>query len=84
MDGQVSGLGTVHPLLTLSFFSTWIRPLHAVSCCVFNVEEDVIVICNGWTPKKKKNQTQPNVVNIIVYFVVCMALVASNLCKVPN
>ena len=23
MEGQVSGLGTVHPLLTLSFFSTW-------------------------------------------------------------
>ena len=30
MDGQVSGLGTVHPLLTLSFFSTWILPLHVV------------------------------------------------------
>ena len=24
VDGQVSGLGTVHPLLTLSFISTWI------------------------------------------------------------
>ena len=32
VDGQVSGLGTVHPLLTLSFFSTWILPLHVVSC----------------------------------------------------
>ena len=31
VDGQVSGLGTVHPLLTLSFVSTWILPLHAVS-----------------------------------------------------
>ena len=31
MDGQVSGLGTVHPLLTLSFVSTWILPLHVVS-----------------------------------------------------
>ena len=30
MDGQVSRLGTVHPLLTLSFFSTWILPLHVV------------------------------------------------------
>ena len=30
VDGQVSGLGTVHPLLTLSFFSTWILPLHFV------------------------------------------------------
>ena len=28
MDGQVSGLGTVHPLLTINFFSTWILPLH--------------------------------------------------------
>ena len=31
VDGQVSGLGTVHPLLTLSFLSTWILPLHVVS-----------------------------------------------------
>ena len=34
MDGQVCGLGTVHPLLTLNFFSTWILPLHVVPCCV--------------------------------------------------
>ena len=27
VDGQVSGLGTVHPLLTLNFFSAWILPL---------------------------------------------------------
>ena len=27
VDGQVSGLGTVHPLLTLNFFSTWIHSL---------------------------------------------------------
>ena len=31
MDGQVSGLGTVHPLPTLDFFSTWILPLQVVS-----------------------------------------------------
>ena len=31
VGGQVSGLGTVHPLLTLNFFSTWILPLHVVS-----------------------------------------------------
>ena len=31
MDGQVSGLGTVHPHLTLNFLSTWILPLHVVS-----------------------------------------------------
>ena len=28
MDGQISGLGTVHPLPTLNFLSTWILPLH--------------------------------------------------------
>ena len=28
VDGQVSGLGTVHPLLTLNFFSICILPLH--------------------------------------------------------
>ena len=27
VDGQVRGLGTVHPLLTLNFISTWILPL---------------------------------------------------------
>ena len=31
VDGQVSGLGTVHPLITISFVSTWILPLHVVS-----------------------------------------------------
>ena len=31
MDGQVSGLGTVHPLLTINLISTWILPLHVVS-----------------------------------------------------
>ena len=30
VDGQVSGLGTVHPLFTLIFFSTWILPLHVL------------------------------------------------------
>ena len=30
VDDQVSGLGTVHPLLTFSFFSAWILPLHIV------------------------------------------------------
>ena len=30
VDGQVSGLGTVHPILTLNFFSTWILPLQVV------------------------------------------------------
>ena len=30
VDGQDSGLGTVHPLHTLNFLSTWIPPLHVV------------------------------------------------------
>ena len=30
VDGQVSWLGTVHPLSTLNFFGTWILPLHVV------------------------------------------------------
>ena len=48
MDGQVSGLWTVHSLLTLILLSTWILPLH--------FEEDVVVIPNGWTPKKKRKK----------------------------
>ena len=28
VDGQLRGLGTVHPLLTLDFISTWFPPLH--------------------------------------------------------
>ena len=30
VDDQVSGLETMHHLLTLNFFSTWILPLHVV------------------------------------------------------
>ena len=30
VDGQVSGLGTVHPLLTLNSLSTLILPLHVL------------------------------------------------------
>ena len=30
VDGQVCGLGTMHPILTLTFSSTWILPLHVV------------------------------------------------------
>ena len=28
VDGEVSGLGTVHPVLTLDLIGTWILPLH--------------------------------------------------------
>ena len=54
MDGKVSWLGTVHPLLTLSF----VNMDSSSSCCVFNVEEEVVVIRNGWTPKKKKKKIE--------------------------
>ena len=27
VEGKISGLGTVHPLLTLNFFTTWFLPL---------------------------------------------------------
>ena len=30
VDGQVSQLGNVHPLIILNFFSTWILPIHVV------------------------------------------------------
>ena len=45
---------TVLPLLTLKFLCTWILPLYFVSCCAFNVEEEVVVTRNGWTPKKRR------------------------------
>ena len=52
MDGQVSGLGTVHPFslkasLAHGFFLFML-------CHVSNVEEEVVVIRNGWTPRKEK------------------------------
>ena len=34
VDGQVSGLEIVHPLITLDILSTWILPPHVASCCV--------------------------------------------------
>ena len=46
MEGQATGLGTVYPLLTLSFFSTWFLLF------VFDEEEDVIR--NGWTPEEEE------------------------------
>ena len=65
VDGQVSGLGTMHPFLTLSLFGTWILPLHAVSCCVFNVEEEVVIIQNGWTPKRERRRQLKSSIIII-------------------
>ena len=40
MDGQVSGLGTVHPLLTLNFFSTWIHIGRLARMSVLDTEVD--------------------------------------------
>ena len=38
VDGQVSWLGTVHPILTLYFLSTWILPLHVFFPLLFCVQ----------------------------------------------
>ena len=35
VGGQVSGLGTMHPLPTFSFFGIWILPLHVFSPLLF-------------------------------------------------
>ena len=32
------------------------------SCCVFNVEEEVVVIRNGWTPKKNLQQLTKQII----------------------
>ena len=54
VDGQVSGLGTVHPILTINVHSTWIHPLHAVFfpllCCVQTpsaMEQWMTEACSG-------------------------------------
>ena len=39
VDGQVIGLETVHPLLTLNFLSTWILTLHVVSRCASTLKK---------------------------------------------
>ena len=53
MDGQVSGLGTVHPLLTLSFVSTWILPLHVVSSTLKRKSSSSVM--DGLQRRKKKD-----------------------------
>ena len=47
VEGQVSGLGTVHPLLTLNVFSTWLPPLL----------KRKTVIHNGWTAEEEEERT---------------------------
>ena len=41
------------------------------SCCVFNVEEEVVVIRNGWTPKKK---------NIVLAYLMLFAALTNAVC----
>ena len=60
MDGQVSGLGTVHPFSLLDslaheFFFFFML------CHVSNVEEEVVVIRNGWTPMKSEDEDEDEV-----------------------
>ena len=50
---QVCGLGTVHPLLTLSVFSTWILPLHVVSCFQRLRQKSSSSVMDGLQRKKK-------------------------------
>ena len=63
MDGQVSGLGTVHLLLTLNFLSTWILPLHVVSSALKRKSSSSVMdglqrrrrrICNDTRPLLRK------------------------------
>ena len=44
VESRVSGLGTVHPLLTLDFFSMWLLP---------SFQEEDVVIRNGWTVEEE-------------------------------
>ena len=70
VDGQVSGLGTVHPLLTLSFVSTWILPLHVVSSTLKRKSSSSVM--DGLQRRKKKDsprQIQCNWTRIYLHFV---------------
>ena len=58
VDGQVSGLGTVHPLLTLSFVSTWILPLHVVSSTLKRKSSSSVMDGLQRRRKKKNNCDQ--------------------------
>ena len=58
MDGQVSGLGTVHPLLTLSFFSIWILPLHVVPSTLKRKSSSSVMDGPQRREKKKKKCKQ--------------------------
>ena len=52
VDGQVSGLGTVHPILTLSFVSTWILPLHVMFSTLKRKSSSSVM--DGLQRRKKK------------------------------
>ena len=55
VDGQVSELGTVHPLLTLSFVSTWILPLHVVSSTLKRKSSSSVM--DGLQRRRRKKKT---------------------------
>ena len=54
VDGQISGLGLKKPP---SHFKVLWQMESSSSFYVFNVEEEVVIIRNGWTPKKKRRRT---------------------------
>ena len=57
VNGQISGLGTVHPLLTLNFLSTWILPLYVVSCCVSTLKRKSSSSVMDGLQRRKKNMS---------------------------
>ena len=65
VDGQVSGLGTVHPLLTLSFVSTWILPLHVVSSTLKRKSSSSVM--DGLQRRKEKKICLVNLSSIFIY-----------------
>ena len=66
VDGQVSGLGTVHPLITLNFFSTWILPLYVVSCCVSTLKRKLSSsVMDGLQKRRREEVLAHATVNFI-------------------
>ena len=67
VDGQVSWLGTVHPLLTLSFVSTWILPLNVVSSKLKGKSSSSVM--DGLQRRRRKNIEQKSTWQFICSYV---------------
>ena len=66
VDSQVSGLGTVHLLLTLTSLTHELFLF--MMCHVFNAEEEVVVIRKAWTPKKRRRHNAC-LLNVVYCFI---------------